>query len=60
MYDYCQQQDPPQSISGFVEIIVKKALDEAGAATPREITHTTRSKKEAYEEDPPWGNHFTF
>ena len=60
IYDYCQQQDPPMSMSGFVEEVAHKYLDEKRVPVPELVTTTKRKKKKTHEDDPPWGNHFTF
>jgi len=58
--DFVSAQDPPQSISGYIEGVVKADLDEKGIPVPECLKEIPREKKKQYEDDPPWGNHFTF
>ena len=58
--DFTAAQDPPKSISGYIEDLVKADLDKRGIPVPEFIKEVPRKKKKEFEDDPPWGNHFTF
>jgi hypothetical protein len=59
IYDYCAKCDPPKSISGFIEDIVKDKLTAERVRFPTEITNRAPGKKRN-EDEAPLGNHFTF
>ena len=58
--DYCEAQNPPKSLSGYIEDIVRDDLDKKGVPVPKALKEVPRAKKKDFEDDPPWGNHFTF
>ena len=60
IFDYCQGQDPPLSISGFIENVTQEYLEKTGVPRPTVLKERPRAKKKEFEDDPPWGNHFTF
>lgn len=60
IFDFCQSQDPPLSISGFIENVVQDRLDQTRIPRPKVLTARPRAKKDDFEEEPPYGNHFTF
>jgi len=55
---FCESQTPPLSLSGFVEELVIKKLDELGA--PEETVLIPRPVKTTKNLDNFTGSHFTF
>lgn len=58
--DYFKQDDPDRSVSGYIEDLVKADLDKKGIPVPKFLVVPTKPKKKDHEDEPPWGNHFTF
>lgn len=56
--DHCDSEGI--SVSGYIEELVQEDLDKKGIPKPTILRQKPRPKKKDFEDDPPWGNHFTF